>query len=209
MQERAAADRSIEATADSILRRTALVSESFHEDTVVEEFVQGNGREGALPLGGEPEGPQGHFQLGRIVNAFQQHAQDGVGDGRGADAAGETPEIPHWAAQGERLLPGRSLELTLASYQGLEPDQVVPEAEADASRRAVAVLGEDEFGDVAGIGPAGEVLVPLLLGVVGVLPVDEQDDVGRPARCCRCRGGRKAGAGGRGGSPPPGLAGSR
>ncbi len=88
-KQRPPADRSIQPPADGIAGRPVVALQTLHQDPVVEEFVQGHGREGSLLLRGEPEGPQGHFQLGDIVNTLQQYAQEGVGNWRGADAPGE------------------------------------------------------------------------------------------------------------------------
>ena len=61
---------------------------------------------------------------------------------------------------------------------GLEADQLVAEAQVDAADGAVAVLGQDDFGGVPRIGPARELLFPFHLVVVGVVPVDEQNQGG-------------------------------
>ena len=103
LQERPAAERSIQRLPDGILRRPALALQALQQDPVVEEFVLGNGREGSLPLRGEPEGPQGYFQLSEIVNALQQYAQEGIGNWRCANAAGESLKFPTGQHKGSAI----------------------------------------------------------------------------------------------------------
>ena len=73
------------------------------------------------------------------------------------------------------LVPELSLR---TSDDGLEPDQAVPEPEVDASGGPVPLLGQDDLGPIARVGTTRVVLVPLGLGVIEVVSVDEHHSVG-------------------------------